>query len=196
MDINVNGAEVVLEGDNLIIKLTPELRRQLKLEKVPIRDLNVGDTFLNGRFIVVKQTYDATSVVQQEPIKDVNIGADGDYKASMLRHKLQEYAPVLLKLFGEFAVVLHEVDLRTLNGYDAYGHCFDYVSAMTFDRFREFHKIIGNCGEDELLCTTHDVGNLSYIVVNNEGRVICPYRSSGYYVRPFFTLRPDTMVIR
>lgn len=195
MNINVKDVNATIMKDVIMIKLTPELRKQLKLERVRIGDLKAGDTFGDGKFIVAKQWLDETCVVQQEPIKNVEFGTNSDYKGSMLRHKLLDYTLELANLFGEKALVPHDVDLTTINGYDAYKDCSDYVSAMTLDQFREFHKIIGNCDENEWLCTAYDVGDNLHMTVTERGRVISSWSGSGRCcVRPFFVLDSDTMV--
>ena len=99
--------------------------------------------------------------------------------------------------FGE--IELHTVDMLSMDGDDSYGKCEDLVSAMTFDRWRKYHKYIGETDCTEWLSTpnqTEKVNDTRYVQVVYSGGFVdcCDCLWDGCGVRPFFILKSSILV--
>ena len=165
--------------------------------------LSPGDVFeKNGvQYIVCEQLEDGTTAVVRKDCLDdeMEFGSDNDWKNSDLRTYLnEEYYNEIKEVFGEENIVNHEVDLTSLDGYDDYGVSTDKVSVMNIDRYRKYHRFIGNTGCWHWLSTPNSTpsGTSSSRVryVYGDGCVRwgdCRYSGS---VRPFFILKSTISV--
>ena len=168
-----------------------------------LRELKPGDTFKmkDTEYIVCEQLNNGTTaVVRKECLdKTMEFGDDNNWKDSNWRQHLNdEYLKELEDMFGSENIVEHEVDLTSLDGYDDYGISVDKVSVMNIDRYRKYHKFIGNTETSHYLSTPDSTpsGYGSSGVRCVDGRGDVRYGDCDWYggVRPFFILKSNIFV--
>ena len=185
------------DGNEIKIKIEQD-EKALKL--VPLRDVELGKTICNGKYVVVEHFENGTTgIIKKDAIKPgIQFGNTNEWNRSDLRKYLNtEY---LKKITSEFSEIeLHTVDMLSMDGDDFYGKCEDLVSVMTFDRWRKYHKYIGNASCMEWLSTPNQTkkhGDTFYVqFVCSDGFVRgggCDW--VGYGVRPFFILKSSNLV--
>ena len=166
-------------------------------QKTRLSDLRPGNIFKgkNGNeYIVCEQLLFGTAVVRKDILdKKMDFGEDNNRANSGWRKYLNsEYLQEIGNEFGEENIVEHEVNLLSMDGYDDYGVVRDKVSAMTFDRYRKYHKYIGNVPEWNLLSTPDSTPSgygASYVLcVDVGGGVYCAVCWRDVALRPFFVL--------
>ena len=189
-----NNVDVKVNGMNGVIQIVIDVPQN----KTDISLLNPGDVFeKNGvEYIVCEQFADGrTAVVRKECLDDtMEFGSDNNWKNSDLRKYLNgKYYNEIKNTFGVENIIEHEVDLTSLDGYDDYGVSEDKVSVMNIDRYRKYHRFIGNTGCWYWLSTPNStpsgVGSSGVQHVYGDGDVYwddCGYSGS---VRPFFILK-------
>lgn len=165
--------------------------------------LKSSDVFeKNGvEYIVCEQLENGiTAVVRKDCLdKAMSFGDDNNWKESKWREYLNDgYLKELEAAFGTENIVDHEVDLTSLDGYDDYGVSVDKVSAMDIDRYRKYHKYIGDTGVAHYLSTPDSTpsgyGSSGVRCVYGGGRVGCGGCGWDGGVRPFFTLKSNIFV--
>ena len=165
--------------------------------------LNPGDVFeKNGvKYIVCEQFKDGrTAVVRKECLDDAReFGNDNNWKSSDLRAFLNnEYYNEIKNIFGVENIVEHEVDLMSLDGYDDYGVSTDKVSVMNIDRYRKYHRFIGDTGCWYWLSTPESTssgtGSSGVQCVDSNGDVDWDCSGDEWSVRPFFILKSSISV--
>lgn len=160
--------------------------------------LSPGDVFEKGgvEYIICEQLEDRkTAVARKECLDDImKFGDDNNWKRSDLRTFLNnEYYNEIKDVFGAENIVYHEVDLLSLDGYDDYGVSMDKVSVMNIDRYRKYHKYIGDTERWYWLSTpdstTSGAGSSRVRCVYSGGGVFWRYSDVDGSVRPFFILK-------
>ena len=166
--------------------------------------LTFGDVFKkNGiEYIVCEQFEDGTAgVVRKKCIgNDMGFGNNNDWRESNIRKYLNDKYLVAIKdAFGEENIIEHKVDLTSLDGYDDYGISVDKVSVMNIDRYRKYHKYIGDTGKANYLSTPASTPSGA-----GSSCVLCAYGDGGVGwvgcsccregVRPFFILKSSISV--
>lgn len=168
-----------------------------------LRALNPGDSFKmkDTEYIVCEQLNNGTTAVVRKDCLDktMEFGDGNNWKESNWRQYLNdEYLKELEDTFGSENIVEHEVDLFSLDGYDDYGVSVDKVSAMNIDRYRKYHKYIGDTGVSHYLSTPDStpsgIGSSDVQYVNSGGDVLWCGCSWGRGVRPFFILKSNIVV--
>ena len=166
-------------------------------QKTRLSDLRPGNIFKgkNGNeYIVCEQLLFGTAVVRKDILdKKMDFGEDNNWANSGWRKYLNsEYLQEIGNEFGEENIVEHEVNLLSMDGYDDYGVVRDKVSAMTFDRYRKYHKFIGNASEWNWLSTPDSTpsgyGASDVRCVGGDGDVGFAGCGGCWGVRPFFVL--------
>lgn len=184
------------KGDSITVKI---IQNQKETAKIPVGDVEIGQTICNGKYIIVNRYVNGdTCIIRKETIKNIRFGETNKWNESDLRKYLNtEYLKEIMDEFGE--IELHTVDMLSMDGDDSYGKCKDLVSAMTFDRWRKYHKYIGNADCIEWLSTpnqTEKSNDTCYVRVVDSGGVVCygvcDWRGCG--VRPFFILKSSILV--
>lgn len=172
---------------------------------VLLGNLNIGDHFKSKvgiEYIVCDKSTDEVAVCRNDVLdKAMIFGVTNNWAESNWRKYLNtEYLRELKNEFGTTNIVKHSVDLLSMDGYDDYGIVEDFISAMTFDRFRKYHKIIGDVDKSHILSTPDSTpsGWSDSLVryVASSGRVYycdCNW-GVGKGVRPFFILKSNTKI--
>ena len=165
--------------------------------------LKPGDVF-RGRdgteYIVCERLLNGTAVVRKDVLSTtMTFGNDNNWANSNWRKYLNsEYLKEIGGEFGEENIIEHEVNLLSMDGYDDYGIVHDKVSAMTFDRYRKYHKYIGNALEWNWLSTPDStpsgIGASGVRCVRDGGGVGYADRGRCGGLRPFFVLKSDIQV--
>ncbi|WP_270425450.1 hypothetical protein [Blautia intestinalis] len=185
------------KGDSITVKI---IQNQKETNKIPVGDVEIGQTICNGKYVVVDRYVNGdTCIVRKEVLtSNIKFGETNNYSKSDLRKYLNtEYLKEIMNEFGE--IELHTVDMLSMDGDDSYGKCKDLVSAMTFDRWRKYHKYIGNEDCIEWLSTPNKTEK------SNDARCVRIVDSDGcvgysdcywndYGVRPFFILKSSILV--
>ena len=185
------------KGDSITVKI---IQNQKETNKIPVGDVEIGQTICNGKYVVVDRYVNGdTCIVRKEVLtSNIKFGETNNYSKSNLRKYLNtEYLKEIMNEFGE--IESHTVDMLSMDGDDSYGKCKDLVSAMTFDRWRKYHKYIGNVDLIEWLSTPNQTEKSNDTrcvrVVDSGGGVCCgDCRWGGCGVRPFFILKSSILV--
>ena len=185
------------KGDSITIKI---VQNKKETTKIPVGDVEIGQSICNGKYVVVDHFDDETvGVVRKEVIdSDMKFGETNNWSKSGLRKYLNtEYLKEITDEFGE--VELHTVDMLSMDGDNAYGKCEDLVSVMTFDRWRKYHKYIGDADYTEWLSTPTQIeksNDTHYLqIVNSKGEMCCCICGwNDCCVRPFFILKSSILV--
>lgn len=202
MNITINNANMKIENGKLIINIDSEIEKLLNKGKmIRLADVEVG-TVINDKYFVVEHFSDGTTgIVRKEVLdKKMAFGDDNNWKNSKLKKYLEEeYCKELCNEFGENNITIHKVDLLSMDGNDEYGVDSCLVSAMTFDRYRKYHKLIGNASCIEWLSTPNQTKESNYTtyvqyvdVYGGVGCGGCCWDDSA--VRPFFVLKSSIFV--
>lgn len=194
MKKNIN---VINNAGNNVIDV-PSVRTELS-------HLDPGDVFeKNGiEYIVCEQFEDSRTAVVRKECLDVTMkfGNNNNWKESVWRKYLNDtYLAEIENIFGKENIVEHEVDLTSLDGYDDYGVSVDKVSAMNIDRYRNYHKYIGDMEKWHYLSTPDStlsgIGSSYVLYVYDDGRVDWGYADDVGSVRPFFILNSNILVTK
>lgn len=168
-----------------------------------LRELKPGNTFKmkDTEYIVCEQLNNGTTAVVRKDCLDkaMSFGDDNNWKESKWREYLNDgYLKELEAAFGTENIVDHEMDLTSLDGYDDYGVSVDKVSAMDIDRYRKYHKYIGDTGTVHYLSTPDSTpsgyGSSNVRCVYGDGGVRYGGCDRHWGVRPFFTLKSNIFV--
>lgn len=208
MNIEVNKTNVKVEGNNLVIELTEELRKSLGIrQSKPLYECKVGNVIVDdigNEWYVVEQDIEnnRTKVWKKELIDGTYKFDNGsnDFRTSEIKNVLNDENGKILsdiyKGFGKENVLLDTVDLLSMDGLDTYGTCNCKVHLGTFDDYRKARKngMFRTENEKPFWLDTPDSTNegcsASCVrIVYGDGGVGCDGCSwFGYGVRPFCSL--------
>ena len=174
-------------------------------EKVQLSELKQYEHFFDDdgeEYILCKLFEDGTASVLKANLLDkkMKFGKNNNWGESDCREYLNgEYLESLERKFGVENIVVHKVDLTSMDGFDDYGYTNDKVAIMTFDEYREHSKGVDLVSEWQLLATPNQTpsrGDTSCVqIVNDDGNLDyndCDW--SGGSVRPFFFLKSSIFV--
>ena len=142
-----------------------EMKSQLKFAKIKkrqtlLKNIPLGTVINGGKYIVVERFENGTTgIVKKEAIESgIRFGNTNKWNKSDLQKYLNtKYLNKITSKFGQ--IELHTVDMLSMDGDDSNGKCENLVSAMTFDRWRKYHKYIGNANCTEWLSTPNQTEN-------------------------------------
>lgn len=152
MNIEVNKTNVKVEGNNLVIELTEELRKSLGMrQEKQLYECKVGNVIVDdigNEWYVVEQDIEnnRTKVWKKELIDGTYKFDNGsnDFRTSEIKNVLNDENGKILsdiyKGFGKENVLLDTVDLLSMDGLDTYGTCNCKVHLGTFDDYRKARK--------------------------------------------------------
>lgn len=204
MEIRVNESTIKRDGNQLIIEITPELEQILGFKNKQLSEFVPGEVFTDcdgEEYIVCEHFDDGTTGVVKKELLDttMSFGENNNWKNSKRRKWLNsKYYDFLCQKFGVENIIIHEVDLLSMDGYDDYGVSENMVSDMTLDRYRKYHKYIGDCNKSYFLATPestpsgHGASDVPY--VSGDGvmrRAGCDWNLG---VRPFFILKSSITI--
>lgn len=208
MNIEVNKTNVKVEGNNLVIELTEELRKSLGMrQEKQLYECKVGNVIVDdigNEWYVVEQDIEnnRTKVWKKELIDGTYKFDNGsnDFRTSEIKNVLNDENGKILsdiyKGFGKENVLLDTVDLLSMDGLDTYGTCNCKVHLGTFDDYRKARKngMFRTENEKPFWLDTPDSTNegcsTSCVQVVRSIGSVC-YRDcywGGYGVRPFCSL--------
>lgn len=208
MNIEVNKTNVKVEGNNLVIELTEELRKSLGMrQEKQLYECKVGNVIVDdigNEWYVVEQDIEnnRTKVWKKELIDGTYKFDNGsnDFRTSEIKNVLNDENGKILsdiyKGFGKENVLLDTVDLLSMDGLDTYGTCNCKVHLGTFDDYRKARKngMFRTENEKPFWLDTPDSTNegcsASFVrIVYCDGDVGCnDCYWGGYGVRPFCSL--------
>lgn len=208
MNIEVNKTNVKVEGNNLVIELTEELRKSLGMrQEKQLYECKVGNVIVDdigNEWYVVEQDIEnnRTKVWKKELIDGTYKFDNGsnDFRTSEIKNVLNDENGKILsdiyKGFGKENVLLDTVDLLSMDGLDTYGTCDCKVHLGTFDDYRKARKngMFRTENEKPFWLDTPDSTNegcSASCVRIVRGRGCVGYydcRWGGYGVRPFCSL--------
>lgn len=208
MNIEVNKTNVKVEGNNLVIELTEELRKSLGMrQEKQLYECKVGNVIVDdigNEWYVVEQDIEnnRTKVWKKELIDGTYKFDNGsnDFRTSEIKNVLNDENGKILsdiyKGFGKENVLLDTVDLLSMDGLDTYGTCNCKVHLGTFDDYRKARKngMFRTENEKPFWLDTPDSTNegcsASCVQVvysgGDVGCLVCFWRGCG--VRPFCSL--------
>ena len=195
----------MIEAIKLVEKALEILKSEEKKEKVVLRSLKPGETFMIGEheFIVLKQNYETTNVISKNLMAE-NVQFDGDtrdYNKSALKKYIDEkIKPIILENVGAGNLVEHSVPLTSVDNQNEFNDCICDVRPITFDESREYNDLLVN--EDLPDCywtitpwSTAERGWKYYISVVSPSGIIFNYDCcNSYGVRPFCILKSNIFV--
>lgn len=204
MNIEVNKTNVKVEGNNLVIELTEELRKSLGIrQSKSLYECKVGNVIVDNignEWYVVEQDIEnnRTKVWRKELLDGTyrfDIGSN-DFRTSEIKNVLNyENGKILsdiYKGFGKENVLIDTVDLLSMDGLDTYETCDCKVHLGTFDDYRKARKngMFRTENEKPFWLDTPDGCSSSYVqFVYGSGDVGCRgCRWCDCGVRPFCSL--------
>lgn len=208
MNIEVNKTNVKVEGNNLVIELTEELRKSLGMrQEKQLYECKVGNVIVdnigNEWYVVEQDIENNRTKVWRKELLDGTYKFDNgsnDFRTSEIKNVLNDENGKILsdiyKGFGKENVLIDTVDLLSMDGLDTYGTCDCKVHLGTFDDYRKARKngMFRTENEKPFLLDTPDSTKEGYSsscvrVVRGDGGVRCGGCVWGDYgVRPFCSL--------
>ena len=203
MNIEVNKTNVKVEGNNLVIELTEELRKSLGMrQEKQLYECKVGNVIVDniGNEWYIKNN--RTKVWRKELLEESYRFDEksNDFRNSEMKNILNDENGNILndiyKGFGKENVLVDTVDLLSMDGLDDYGTCDCKVHLGTFDDYRKARKngMFREENKNAFWLNTPDSTNEGHSsscvqVVNGNGCVDCGgCRWLGRGVRPFCSL--------
>lgn len=214
MNIEVNKTNIKVEGNNLVIELTEELRKSLGMRhSKSLYECKVGNVIVdnigNEWYVVEHDNKNNRTKVWRKELLDKTYRFDiglNDFSNSEIKNILNDENGNILndiyKGFGKESVLVDTVDLLSLDGLNTYGTCDCKVHLGTFDDYRKARKngMFRTENEKPFLLDTPNSTNegcsSSFVqVVRSRGRVDCNVcRWLDYGVRPFCSLESSICV--
>lgn len=208
MNIEVNKTNIKVEGNNLVIELTEELRKSLGMRhSKSLYECKVGEIIVDNignEWYVVEQDVEnnRTKVWRKELIEGTYRFDEksNDFGSSEIKNILNDENGNILndiyKGFGKESVLVDTVDLLSLDGLNTYGTCDCKVHLGTFDDYRKARRngMFREENKNSFWLDTSDSTNEGYSssyvqIVHGCGRVDyygCDW--NGHGVRPFCSL--------
>jgi hypothetical protein len=186
-------------------KLVTELEEKERKQKVKLSSLKPGETFKIGEhdFIVLDHENGITKVISKNFMKK-NVVFDNDcrdYNKSNLRKVMEkEILPVIAKEVGASNLVIHTVNLTSVDMQKEFEPCECLVRPLTFDEVREYNDLLVNKELNDLwwTCTpwsTEERGwKYGITVVSPSGSIYGNDCDGSGGVRPFCILKSNIFV--
>ena len=152
MNIEVNKTSVRVEGNNLVIELTEELRKSLRIrQSKQLYECKIGDIIVDNignEWYVVEQDVEnwKTKVWRKEILEETYRFDEksNDFSKYEIKNILNDESGDILndihKGFGKENVLVDTADLLSMDGLNTYGKCECKVHLGTFDDYRKARK--------------------------------------------------------
>jgi hypothetical protein len=155
MKINVDNANMRIEGGKLIIDIDSDIEKLLGINKTELSKILVGrviKSLTDVEYIVLEHYENGTTrVIRKELLEDTLKFDDecNDFRKSSINKYLngEYYHNEVIPGFGENNVLDHEVDLLSLDGLDDYDKTAVKVGLLTIDDYRRYRK---NCLKENM----------------------------------------------
>lgn len=213
MNININKENVKIEGNNLVIEITEELKESLKgilntSEKL-LKDCKIGEVVTDNigvKWIIIRHDEDGTTRLWRKELLPETRRFDKEsnnfYGSEIQKFLNAEYIKYIEEGFGKENLCIQEVDLTSLDGLTTYGVCKCPIRLGGIDEYRAARKkgLFREKNSNPFWLDTPDSTNEGYSdsvvqVVYYYGYVC--YNScnwGGYSVRPFISLKSNIFV--
>lgn len=214
MNIEVNKTNVKVEGNNLVIELTEELRKSLGMrQEKQLYECKVGNVIVdnigNEWYVVEQDIKNNRTKVWRKELLEKTYRFDSelnDFRTSEIKNVLNDENGDILtdiyKGFGKENVLIDTVDLLSMDGLDTYETCDCKVHLGTFDDYRKARKNGMFRTENEKPFwldtpnSTNEVCSSSCVQVVRSGGIVdyggCCWGVRG--VRPFCSLESSICV--
>lgn len=152
MNIEVNKTNIKVEGNNLVIELTEELRKSLGMRhSKSLYEYKVGNVIVdnigNEWYVAEHDNKNNRTKVWRKELLDGTYKFDSksnDFSKSEIKNVLNDENGKILtdiyKGFGKENILVDTVDLLSMDGLDTYGTCNCKVHLGTFDDYRKARK--------------------------------------------------------
>lgn len=150
---------VTMEGNEDSVNIIIDRKKDLCLCDIEYKPGTIIESLAGNEWILCDMKDGFYVMVRRKLLgKDMAFGETNNWENSDIRkYFYEEYVEELKIEFGGENIVPHKTDLLALDGYDDYGTAEDFVSLMSIDDYRKYHKYIGDCGRDYWLLTPHTI---------------------------------------
>lgn len=213
MNLNISKENVKIEGNNIVIEITDELKESLKgilnTSKKLLKDCQIGEIVTDNigvKWIVIRHDEDGTTKLWRKELLPETRRFDKEsnnfYGSEIQKFLNAEYIKYVEEGFGKENLCIQEVDLTSLDGLTTYGTCECKIRLGGIDDYRNARKqgLFREKNNKAYWLNTPDSTNEGYgtsgvQVVDCSGGVGydgCDW--SGCSVRPFISLKSDIFV--
>ena len=213
MNININKENVKIEGNNLVIEITEELKESLKgilntSEKL-LKDCKIGEVVTDNigvKWIIIRHDEDGTTRLWRKELLPETRRFDKEsnnfYGSEIQKFLNAEYIKYIEEGFGKENLCIQEVDLTSLDGLTTYGVCKCPIRLGGIDEYRAARKkgLFREKNSNQFWLDTPDSTDEGYSTsgvqfVRCNGDVFCGVcRWDVCSVRPFISLKSDIFV--
>lgn len=213
MNLNISKENVKIEGNNVVIEITDELKESLKgilntSEKL-LKDCKIGEVVTDNigvKWIVIRHDEDETTKLWRKELLPETRRFDKEsnnfYGSEIQGFLNAEYIKYVEEGFGKENLCIQEVDLTSLDGLTTYGICKCPIRLGGIEEYRNARKqgLFKEKNSSPFWLDTPDSTNEGYSascvqVVSCGGSVCCGGCGwADFSVRPFISLKSDIFV--
>lgn len=209
MQITVKETDMKVENGRLIINIDSDLEKLLGINKVVLSSVKPGQVIKSAigiEYIILEHLDNGSTRIIRKDLLPERMKFDNDnnnFSTSSLNKYLNDkyYREEVIPGFGDGTVVVHNVNLLSLDGLDDYRICDTKVGLLTIDDYRRYRK---NCLKENMDSwwwlstpdsTPSGYGGDCVQYVSDGGGVGCGgYDRWGRGVRPDFALQSSIFV--
>lgn len=155
MQITVKETDMKVENGRLIINIDSDLEKLLGINKVVISSVKPGQVIKSAigiEYIVLEHLDNGSTRIIRKDLLPERMKFDDDnnnFSSSSLNKYLNDnyYREEVIPGFGDGTVVVHNVNLLSLDGLDDYGTYDTKVGLLTIDDYRRYRK---NCLKENM----------------------------------------------
>ncbi len=147
MNLNISKENVKIEGNNLVIEITDELKENLKgilnISKKLLKDCQIGEVVTDNigvKWIVIKHDEEGTTKLWRKELLPETRRFDKEsnnfYGSEIQKFLNAEYIKYVEEGFGKENLCIQEVDLTSLDGLTTYGVCKCPIRLGGIDDYR------------------------------------------------------------
>lgn len=213
MNLNISKENVKIEGNNIVIEVTEELKESLKgilnTSKKLLKDCKIGEVVTDNigvKWIVIKHDEEGTTKLWRKKLlpdtRRFDKESNNFYGSEIQKFLNAEYIKYVEEGFGKENLCIQEVDLTSLDGLTTYGVCKCPIRLGGIDEYRAARKkgLFREKNSSPFWLDTPDSTNEGYSasnvqIVSYDGDV--NYIDCGWddcSVRPFISLKSNILV--
>lgn len=213
MNLSINKENVKIEGNNIVIEITEELKESLKgilnTSKKLLKDCKIGEVVTDNigvKWIIIRHDEDGTTRLWRKELLPETRRFDKEsnnfYGSEIQKFLNAEYIKYIEEGFGKENLCIQEVDLTSLDGLTTYGVCKCPIRLGGIDEYRAARKkgLFREKNSNPFWLDTPDSTNEGYSdsavqFVSYDGNVSygnCCW--DDYSVRPFISLKSNIFV--